>query len=796
MFKNYLKVAFRNASRQKGYSLINVAGLSLGIAISICIFLYVRYELSYDKFNANYENIYRMSLNGKFGSNNINAAVVSPPMGPYAMQHFPEVENYTRLHRQTHSGYFRNGEKKFYEKGLVWADSGFFKVFTFPMLKGNPETALLQPNSLVLTQTAARRYFGDEEAYGKTLVQNDSKTYRITGIVEDPPENSHFHFDMLGSFSGLEENYGKPYFSNWGAFSFQTYLLLRPGASPETLEARFPEMIRENLKRTAKQNYVIEPYLQKLADIHLHSKLMMEIEPTGDYSRVMIFSAIAAFILLIACINFMNLASARSFRRSREIALRKVHGAGRRQLMLQFLGESFFYTLLALGVGLLLVELFLPLFGDIVGKDLRLAIPGTGTILLSLGALVLFTTLLAGSYPALYMSSFSPLRVFKNSNRQGSGAAGFRNGLVVVQFAISIFLIISSLIIYAQMEYITGKDMGYNTEQTITLNLNGARQRQKFDVYKNEFSKLACVEGVAGSSHLPGRGLDGNSFIPEGMDENDPWLIYYFGVDPDFVKTLDMKMLEGRDFMRDYASDSAAVVINQTLEKRLGWENPLGRKLKIISDGNPRNYTIIGVVSDFHAQSLHEGIEPMMLMPTGTYAFLNLRLKPGDLKNSIRQVGETWSAMEPDVPFSFEFIDQAFEATYRADLMTARLFLFFTSVAIFIACMGLVGLSAFMAGRRKKEVGIRKVLGAHESGIVMLLGSAFSRWVLVANLIAWPAAYLLMNRWLENFAYRTGINWAFFVVSALMALVIAWITVSWQTIRAARANPVDAIRYE
>lgn len=796
MFRNYIKVAWRNAFNQKGYSFINIAGLSLGIAISVCIFLYVRYELSYDTFHENYDRIYRLSLNAKFGSNNIHAAVVSPPMGDYLVQNYAGAESFTRLYKQTNSGYFRNRDRKFYEKGLIYADSGFFRVFSFKMIKGNEAEALKEPNSLVLTQTAARKYFGDGEAYGKTLVQNDNKTYRITGIVKDPPENSHFHFNMLGAFADLEAEFGKAYFENWGAFSFHTYILLAEGVDPKGVEAHFPEMISKNMPRIAQQNYEVNPYLQKLGNIHLHSKLMMEIEPTGDFTRVIIFAAIAGFILLIACINFMNLASARSFKRSREVAMRKVHGAEKKQLITQFMGESVFFTVVSLLLALVLVELFLPLFSDIVDKNLQLAVPGTLTTIMMLAGLTLVTAFLSGSYPALYLSSFSPMRIFNNETKQGKAVTGFRNILVVLQFAISIFLIISSLVIYDQIKYVSAKDLGYNHEHTIFLNLNGTRQQKNYQVYKKEFSKLACVAGVAGSSHSPGRGLDGNSFIPEGMDEKDPWLIYYFGVDPDFKETLGMKMVMGRDLSHEYATDSSAVVINRTLYKKLGWEDPLGRKLKVISDGQPRDYTIVGVVEDFHAQSLHEGIEPMMLMYSDSYSFLNIRLRPGDLKKDIAQIEKKWNEMEPDVPFSFEFIDQAFEATYRADLITARLFIFFTVVAIFIACLGLLGLTAFMVGRRKKEIGIRKVLGAPVTGIVLLLGGRFSRWVLVANLIAWPAAWLVMNRWLENFAYRTSLNWLFFVLAALVALLIAWITVSYQTIKSARMNPVDVIRYE
>jgi putative ABC transport system permease protein len=796
MFAHYLKIAVRSALRQKGYALINIIGLALGIAVSICIMLYVKYELSYDKFHQHYDRIYRLSLRANFGHDPIDAAVVSPPMGPYIVRNFPEAELFTRFYKSPGSGYFRYDEKKYYESNLLWADSAFFQIFSFELIRGNPDEALKHPNSLVLTETAARRYFGDEDAMGKTLVQNDAKNYTITGIVKDPPPNSHFGFEMIGSFVDLTNDFGAAYFENWGAFSLHTYLLLAEDADPAALQVRFPEMIKTNMQRISEQNYKVEPYLQKLGDIYLHSKLMREIEPTGNVTNVIIFSAIALFILLIACINFMNLATARAFARSREVALRKVHGAVRKQLVAQFIGESLLYAMVAMVLALLLVELFLPVFSGIVNKELAIVIPDAATIIPVLSLVVLITGFLAGSYPAFYLSSFNPLMVFKSTQQAGRRGIGFRNVLVVFQFGISIFLIISSMIIYNQLNYVKTKNLGFDTERTILIPMNGSRQRAKMETYKKEFANLSQVVSAARSRHAPGRGLEGNSFIPEGMDEKTPWLIYFLAVEPEFVGTLGIDVIMGRDFSHEYATDSSAVIINETLYKKLGWENPMGRKLKIISEGEPRDYHIIGVIADFHAQSLHQGIEPMLLTWSPRHYYLNLRLGPGDIHQSLRQVEEKWVSMEPDVPFMYEFVDQAFHATYKADLMTGKLFVFFTALAIAIACMGLLGLTAFMTGRRYREIGIRKVLGAPVAGIMLTLSSDYSKWVLIANIIAWPAAWIIMSRWLENFAYRTEISIVLFVLAGLITLLIAWITIGWQTIRAATANPVEAIKYE
>jgi putative ABC transport system permease protein len=796
MFPHYLKVAYRSALRQKGYALINIIGLAMGIAVTICIMLYIRYELSYDRFHENYERIYRVSLRANFGHDPIDAAVISPPMGPYIVRNFPEAENFTRLYKPTGSGYFRLEDKKFYENNLMWVDSAFFKIFSFRLIRGNPDEALNRPNSLVLTQSAARRYFGDDDPMGKTLIQNDSKNYTITGIVEDPPPNSHFDFDMLGAFIDLTISFGNEYFENWGAFSFHTYLLLANGADPAVLQARFPEMIINNMRRISEQNYKVEPYLQRLGEIYLHSKLMREIEPTGDFVNVIIFSAIAAFILLIACINFMNLATAQAFARSREVALRKVHGAGRKHLITQFIGESLLYTSLAMVLALLLAELFLPLFGGIVNKELSIVIPGFATVIPVLVAVVLITGLVAGSYPAFYLSSFNPLRVFKSMAHHGKRRVGFRNILVVFQFGISIFLIISSLIIYNQLNYVKTKDLGFDTAKTVLIPMNGSRQRSKMDAYKNELANLASVISVSGSRHVPGRGLDGNSFIPEGMDDKTPWLIYYLGAEPGYVETMGMKMILGRDFSYDFGTDSMAVILNQTLYNKLGWEDPIGKKLKIISEGEPHDYHIIGVVADFHIQSLHDGIEPMILTWAPRHYYLNVRLGPGNIDQQLKQVEEKWSSMEPDAPFTYEFVDQSFQASYRADQMAGKLFIFFTALAVVIACMGLLGLTAFMTGCRYKEIGIRKVLGAPVTGIIITLASGYSKWVLAANIIAWPSAYFIMSRWLENFAYRTEINFLLFVVAGIITLLIAWLTIGWQTIKAATANPVEAIKYE
>ncbi len=796
MFTHYIKVAARSALRQKGYALINIIGLAMGIAVTICIMLYIRYELSYDRFNENYNRIYRVALRANFGHDPIDAAVVSPPMGPYIVRNFPEAENFTRLYKPIGSGYFRYGDKKFYENNLMWVDSAFLNIFSFRLIRGNPDEALNRPNSLVLTQSAARRYFGDDDPMGKTLIQNDSKNYIITGIVQDPPPNAHFGFDMLGAFIDLTQNFGNEYFENWGAFSFHTYLLLTKDADPAALEARFAEMIKTNMKRISEQNYTVEPYLQKLGDIYKHSKLMREIEPTGDFVNVIIFSAIAAFILLIACINFMNLATAQAFARSREVALRKVHGAVRKQLIAQFIGESLLYALLAMVLALLLLEIFLPLFSAIVNKDISSVIPGFATVFPVLVAVVLITGIVAGSYPAFYLSSFNPIRVFKSMAHTGRGSVGFRNVLVVFQFGISIFLIIGSLIIYNQLKYVKTKDLGFDTATTIMIPMNGSRQRSKMDAYKHEFANMSSVVSVAKSRHVPGRGLDGNSFIPEGMDDKTPWLIYYLGAEPGYIETMGMKMMLGRDFSYDFGTDSLAVILNQTLYHKLGWEDPIGKKLKIISEGEPFDYHIIGVVADFHIQSLHEGIEPLILTWSPRHYYLNIRLAPGDINQSLKQVEEKWTSMEPDVPFTFEFVDRAFYASYKADLMTGNLFIFFTALAVAIACMGLLGLTAFMTGRRYKEIGIRKVMGAPVGQIMITLATGYSKWVVVANIIAWPAAYLIMNRWLENFAYRTEINFLLFVIAGIVTLLIAWITIGWQTIKAATANPVEAIKYE
>jgi putative ABC transport system permease protein len=796
MLQHYLKVALRSALRHKGYAVINITGLALGLAVSVCIMLYVRYEMSYDKFHENFDHIYRLSLRANFGHDPIDAAVVSPPMGEYVAQHFPEAENFTRLYKPTSAGYFRYGENKFYENNFLYADSAFFSIFSFRILRGNPDIALSTANSLVLTESAARRYFGDQDPMGKTLVQNDNKNYTVMAVVEDPPSNSHFGFDMIATFVDLKQEFGAAYFENWGAFSLHTYLLLAENADPEVLQARFPEMIKTNMQRISEHNYSVEPYLQPLGDIYLHSKLMREIEPTGSMNSVLIFSAIALFILLIACINFMNLASAQAIARSREVALRKVHGAMRKQLIMQFIGESIMYALVAMLLALLLVELFLPHFGDIVNKDLNLVVPGLNVILPAIIGIVLFTGLVAGSYPAFFLSSFHPVRVFKSAAFSGKKGVGFRNALVVLQFAISIFLIIGSLVIYNQINYVRTKNLGFDNERTILIPMNGSRQRAKMNTYKNEFANHSAVVSVARSRHAPGRGLDGNSFLPEGMDEKTPWLIYYLGVEPGYLQTLDIPVIMGRDFSPEHASDSAAAIVNQTLYKKLGWDDPIGKKLKIISEGDPRDLHIIGVVNDFHVQSLHQGIEPMILTYPTTHQYLNLRLAPGDINRRIRQVEEKWNTLEPDVPFNYEFIDQAFHAEYKADLMTGRLFIFFTALAMVIACMGLLGLTAFMTGRRYKEIGIRKVLGAPVAGIVAVLASSYSKWVLVANIIAWPAAFFIMNRWLENFAYRTAISPLLFLLAGVITLLIAWFTIGWQTIKAANANPVEAIKYE
>jgi len=807
MFKNYLKIAFRNLIRQKGYSFINITGLAIGIASCLLIFLYVQDELSYDRYNEKADRIYRVCIHGIVGSNEFNQTVTAAPMAQALVNDYPEVEAATRF---WNFGYpvLRYKDKVFSEERFFSADSNIFDVFTIPFIEGNPKTALNKPNTLVLTQSMARKYFGDEDPMGKVLNADNRRDYIVTGVVRDVPHNSHFHFDFLASLSTYEVSRSTRWLNN----NYLTYIVLRKGISPKLLEKKFPAMVRKyvgpqvqealgiSLDQMAANGNLYEFYLQPLTDIHLHSHLSFEIEPNGDATYVLIFSIIAIGILLIACINFMNLATARSANRAREVGIRKTLGSNRLQLIRQFLAETIFTSFFAIFFALIFVEMLLPYFNNLAGKNISMHFFDNILVIPALVGLAVFVGIMAGSYPAFFLASFRPVQVLKGNVKSGNKNPWLRSGLVIFQFAISIILIIGTFIVYNQMQYIQNKNLGFNKEQVVVIEKTDDIGTQ-IKPFKQELLQNSNVISVSNSSTLPGKDFGSNVHKVANTSGEETHLLWTLFSDRNFAETYQIKMAEGRFFSPERKTDSMAVVLNQTAVKVLGLTDPIGKDLVQIGSTPERSVTfkIIGVTKDFNFQSLHQKIRPLVMKSYGSRGFgryTSVRIAPGHIKETLAYLEKTWHKFAGAQAFEYVFFDQDFAKIYQSEQRTSQILSVFSILAIFIACLGLFGLASFVTEQRTKEIGIRKSLGASVANITLLLSKEFARWMVLANLVAWPVAFFIMKDWLNNFAYRIDLSIFTFLSATLIAILIALFTVSYQTIKASLTNPVDALRYE
>ena len=800
MFKNYLLIAFRNLIRQKTYSIINISGLAIGFAAFIMIVLHVVHEFSFDKFHKNSNDIYRVCINGRISGDVFNVAVCASPTGEAMVRDMPKVLKSVRINKFHQTVFFTTDNDRFYEEGMIFADSTFFDVFTFEMLQGNPETALDELNSIVLTEKIAKKHFPEENPIGKIMKLNDKESFIITGIIKDVPGNSHFTFNMVSPYSTFQKMNGIEGNEDWGSLNVHTYVLLAPGTNPRQIETKFPEFIKKNMGELSEMESIkFEPYLQPLTSIHLHSNLMAELGSNSDINYVYAFLAVAIFILLIACINFMNLSTARSMKRAKEVGLRKVVGADRQQLIFQFIGESLILSFIGLIAGLILVEIALPAFSQILDNDFEPSLFRNRYEFLFLIGLVIVVGVIAGSYPAFYLSAFQPVKVLKGSLRNKSKKSSVRNVLVVMQFSISVFLIICTGFVYSQITYLRSKKLGFDKEQLVVIPLRGERMQDNANVIKNELKNLSCVAEVSMSQFVPGGDMNGNGYIPEGMDEKAPWIIFTNIVDYDYVKTMGMEVVKGRDLSRDFSTDSNAILINETLMKKLGWEDPLNKKITGFHYDSTFQLHIVGVVKDFHFRSLHDAIEPsLMYIGSQNNSYLNVKLHAGNINESIEAIQKKWEETESAFPFDYFLLDKNLDDLYKAETRIGELFLAFTFIAILIACLGLFGLASYNAEQRTREIGIRKAMGSSVEQIVLMMSRQFTIWILLANIIAWPIAYYFIDRWLGNFAYSIKImdKWYIFLFAGLATLFIAILTVLYQSIKAAIINPVVAIKYE
>jgi len=810
MIKNYFKIALRNLARFKIYSFINLAGLAVGMACSILIILFIQDELSYDRFNKNADRIYRVSREwfNRDGTSNLHLARVAPPIGPLLKNDFPNiVEEEARVASDWNS-LLQVGDKTFIEDRFFWAENSFFKIFTFKFIEGDPNTALKDPYSVVLTESMAKKYFGDENPVGKTILYEKEDNLKVTGVIEDVPENSHFKFDFLGSFITLNDYIGvENLTTNWSNNSFVTYLLLPKNFPVSELERQIPGFLDKHLTQRSLDHNGRPPEIQpskttklhlwKLTDIHLHSHLTTELEENGSISDVYIFSIVALFTLLIACINFMNLATARSEKRAREIGMRKVLGAYKKQLMIQFIGESLIICFIAMIFAIVLVEAVLPFFNNFVGKHLSLDYFGNPLVLLGLLGLTILVGLISGSYPAFLLSSLSTIKVLKGG-KISTGKSIFRTVLVVSQFTISIALIICMGIVYSQMQFIRNKDLGYNKNKIVLLPSN-SEMRENIESVKAQLYENPNILSVTSSRLVPSeilRNSWGGRLV--GGDETTPinFRLAVQEVDYDFVKTYGLQLIAGRDFSREYGTDdSSAFILNEAAVKKLGWSprEAIGKKMIY---GN-RNGQVIGVLNNFNFESLHNKIVPIIFLITKTgNSKFSVKISGNDIPGTLAFLKEKWTEFRPDYPFEYTFLEDRINDLYSSDRKLGDIFGIFSLLAVIIASLGLLGLATYAAEQRTKEVGIRKALGATVSGIVILFSKDFLKLVVLSNIVAWPLAYFVMRKWMEDFAYKAGISIWIFVLSGLIAVLIALLTVSFQAVKAAVTNPVESLRYE
>jgi len=787
MIKNYLKSALRNIKRHKGYAFINIAGLAIGMACCILILMYITTELSYDRYHEKADRIFRLGLDATIGGTSVVTPISNVPSAPALVQGYPEVLDAVRI-RTVSKRSVKYEDKVFYENGILYADNSIFNVFTFPLIKGDPSTALKRAYTIVLTQETAERYFGSENPMGKILNYNNEYDFTVTGVVENVPQNSHFTFDMLCSYETLYDTGGE-IMEEWFNFRDYTYLLLTEGFDYKILENKFPALVEKHMGGMLKaMGGEINFFLQPLTSIHLHSNLENEIRANSSMTYIYIFTAIGIFILCIACINFMNLATARSATRAKEVGLRKVVGAMRKELIWQFLGESLIYSVFSLMIAILFVRLATPFAESLSGRSMSLNIAEMPWLVPGLIALVLLVAFVAGSYPALFLSAFRPAQVLKGNLKAGSASSRLRSFLVVAQFIISISLIIGTGVILNQLRFVKNKNLGFERENVIVIEVRDSSIRRSFESIKAEIRQIPGVLSVSSSSLVPGQEPSVQPFIPEGYTEKQAQLMEIFGVDHDFFPALGMEIVKGRNFSPEYGTDSrSAVIINETAAKRYNWENV----------GKWETFTVVGVVKDFHRTSLHSVIAPQIIgNDPSRFDELAIRISPENSDTTLSLIREKWKEVDPTRPFEFLYLDGLIDRLYGTEERLSDIFSSFSVFAVFIACLGLFGMASFAAEQRTKEIGIRKVLGASVPGIVVLLSKDFLKLIVAANVIAWPLAYFGMSRWLQNFAYKSGIGvWVFFL-TGILAVGIALATVSYQAIKAALLNPVDAIKYE
>ena len=807
MIKNYFKVAVRSLFKNKFYSLLNISGLAIGIASCLLIVLYVTDELSYDRYYENSENTYRLTMAGAFNGSAFDLAVVGPAVGQAMLEDYPEVLQFGRF-RQRGAPFIRYGENVFKEENFVWADHSILEIFDIDLVRGDPETALTAPRSIVMSEEAAKKYFGDEDPVGKVIEFGTARDYQVTGVFEEIPNNTHFNFDVLGSMETLDEA-RQPM---WLSMNFQTYVVLAPDADLDKMASLFPDMLKKYIGPEVKRFMNMEWdemeekgtnmsfAMQPVQSIHLHSDLQGELDVNGDMDYVYIFSAVAFFILLIACINFMNLATARSAHRAKEVGVRKVLGSVKSQLINQFLTESILVSFISFVLALGIAYLALPYFNNLANKSL--SVPFADPVFLSgffLG--ILGVGLLAGSYPAFFLSAFKPVKVLKGSLSTGMKSGALRSVLVVFQFLTSIVLVIGTLVIQNQLSYIQNKNLGFDKDQVVIIN-DAFLAGSNVQPLKTKVESFPEVKSASLSGFLPTPSNNNMNVWMKGLSpiQENQRILSQWTVDYDYIETMGMEVGIGRDFSRDFPSDSLGVIINEAAMIEFGFseEDVIGQTMATFADleGTIQGYKVVGVVKDFHYQTLKDKIAPLVMQLGNSSTLLNIKVNTDDYPELMSRLEGAWNEMAPSQPFETSFLDVRFGRMYDNEQRLGKIFGVFATLTIIIACLGLFGLAAYTAENRIKEVGIRKVLGANVGQLVFMLSKDIGKLVLVALIIGGPIAWYFMDEWLQGFEYRTSIGWTVFALTAGGALLIALLTMSYQSLKAATSNPVKSLRSE
>ena len=799
MLQNYLTIAIRSLLRYPAYTLINIVGLAIGLAACMLILRYVWDELSYDRYHPHADRVYRIVDDIKSAGQTVQTAGSPSGWGPALKREFPEIELFARVRGTTSVWFIMHEERRYYEKKVIWADAALLDMFSIPLVAGNPRTALTEPYSIVISEEMAFKYFGGEDPMGKVLRGDNVWDFTVTGVMRNIPANSHLRPDMILSLVTRNALYPDS-LDDWEFHENRyTYIRLHENASPEDLKAQLPAFVERNKTgRFRDSSKVLRPSLQALVDIHLHSHRDSELEPNGDIRYVALFLIIAFLIPLIACINFVNLATARSAMRAREVGVRKVMGANRPQLLGQFLGEAVLMTGLAMIMAVLLAHLALPGVNALAGKQLAFNL-SNGWVLGTLVAGTLVIALAAGSYPAVYLSGFLPTEVLKGSLKSGTQGMGLRRTLVVIQFTMSIFLLVSTAVIYDQLEYIQNMRLGFNKEHVMVIPITGQAQRESIRLLRQRVVQMPGVVGMATTDGVPGDQSPRIMAVrSDEMSPEDNLIVSVFSSDDRFLEVMEIGLAAGRNFPAEWGRDSIMVILlNETAARKLGWVAPpdaIGMLVEWIEYGGLKG-RVLGVMEDFHVQSIHEEIEPIVFAHfPDAYSDILIRIRPEDVSDTIARIQEAWREVDPLHPLAYTFLDDDFDSLYRAERQLGTVFAVFAFLAIFVACLGLLGLASFSIQQRTREIGIRKVLGAAVSDIVLLLSKDFMKYVLLANMIAWPLAYLAMAQWLQNYAYASGIDLMWFVAGGIVALAIAWLTIGAHALAAAGRNPVNALR--